>query len=191
MQVYKITHRDIPGHLSVFAESDEQADAIFIDWFHARFDRSPMKFMVEDISAALRLSSKLHEAAQYCMQPGVAYATKDHGWVILPPLIEAPGPYHVTTKAVVCYEFIHAEDGSRVTVLAQNPGDAWHIYHLWAQHRYPGESDILVDLEQSDSALLDEPRIVEAVRSGITGVVSRRLSGWDVLPPWDEAAGDN
>jgi len=191
MQVYKIIHPEVPGHLNVFAESGEQADAIFHDWFYARFDRAPMKFMVEDISACLQLSSQLYEATKLCTHPGVAYAIKDHGWVILPPLIEAPGPYHLTTKAVVSYEFIDERGGSRAKVLAQDPGHAWHIYHVWARHHCPDETGDQVDLVQSDSALLDEPRLVEAMRSGITGVVSRRLSGWDVLPPWDEAAGDN
>lgn len=190
MKIYKITHPEVPGYLSVAAEIDDDADAIFHDWFHARFGRPPMKFMVEDVSASLQIASQLYDAIKTSALPGVAYAIEAHGWIVAPADIEAPGPYHLSPKAVTCYEFIHEQDGSIVTILAQGPGHAWQIYHIWAEHHgRPIETDNQVDLVQSNNAILYEPRLVKAIRMGITGVVSNRLAGWDVLPPWDGCAG--
>lgn len=190
MKIYKITHPEVPGSLNVAAEIDEDADAIFHDWFHARFGRSPMKFMVEDVSASLLIASQLHEAATSCEMPGVAYAVKEHGWIVLPADVEAPGPYHLLGKNVTCYEFSHEVDGSKTTILAYDPGHAWQIYHVWAEHHGRcSDTDDQVNFAQTNSPFLNQPRLVKAIRLGITGVVSRRLSGWDVLPPWDDCAG--
>lgn len=192
VKIYKIIHPEVPAYLSVAARTDDEADTIFYDWFDARFGRPPVKFMVEDVSASLQIASQLYNAVTKTALPGVAYATEQHGWIFVPADIEAPGPYHLSPKAVVCYEFIHEKDGRRATILAQGPGHAWHIYHIWADlHDGPIDADHEVDLVQSNSTIFNEPRLAKAMRSGITGVVSKRHGEWDVLPPWDECAGDN
>lgn len=192
MKIYKVTHPEVPGYLSVAAETDDEADITFHDWFQTRFGRPPMRFMVEDVSASMRIASQLYDAATRSALPGVAYTVEQHGWIVVPADIEAPGPYHLSSKAVVCYDFIHEKDGSRATILAQGPGHAWQIYRIWADlHDGPLDADDEVDLVQSNSAIWYEPRLAKAIRSGITGVVSKRHGEWDVLPPWDECAGDN
>ena len=192
MQVFQINHPDVPGHLRIVAESGHSAGSIFCTWFRARFDRDPMKFMIEDISSELLQASRIHRAACASAAPGVAYAIGEHGWIVAPPEIEAPGPYHLSAHPAECYKFVMEADDTSVHILARTAGDAWHIYHVWVrEHGLQSVDGNRAELRLPDHQIVDNLRIARAAALGITGVVSRRLTGWDVLPPWDEAAGDH
>lgn len=190
MNVKIATLAELPGYIAILAADGHHASELFREWHKHRFAGSP-KFHIDGIDAAWRRDqAELQPLADAGLQ-GIAYWTPE-GWVVLPPDMEAPGPVYRSPEPVGAYKFSGFRTGGQLIVFASSLKDAWAIYRVWADLHYrEDETAYRVETLTPGVGILRSARLTNAMALGVIGVATKRIDGWDVLPPWDEAAGDN
>lgn len=185
MNGYIATITELPGHISLLAEDQHEAAQLLQDWADVRLGRVP-SFQIHGIDAASsRDQSELRPLADAGFR-GVAYWTPE-----VPPQIEAPGPAYRAPERVHAFEFSGFREGGRLIAFASTRDDAWAVYRLWAERhdRQDQKVNRLARLYPGTGVLRSD-RLVRAMVLGVIGVAAKRMNGWDVVPPWDEAAGN-
>lgn len=193
MHPYIATLSELPGYIAIIANDRNRAGAIIREWYKTRFYRLPEPYHchIDGVHVAwVRDHDDLFALADADL-PGVAYWTPE-GWITLPPDVEAAGPTYRAPQATHAYAFSGSREDGKTILFASNKKDAWAIYRVWADlHGREKERIFRIETLTPGVGVLRSNRLAKAMELGITGVASKRLAGWDVLPPWDECAGDN
>lgn len=193
MHAYVATLTELPGHIQIIATDSNHAAQLLRDWYRIRFNRSPAPYscQVEGVHVAWPRDQVELQALADAELAGIAYWTTV-GWVALPPDVEAPGPVYREPQATHGYDFAGSREDGRTILFASNLRDAWSIYRVWAElHDRQHERVFRIKHLTPGVDFLRNKQLMEAMDLGITGVASKRIGGWDILPPYDAAAGDN
>lgn len=193
MTPYIATFPGLPGYIILLAREGNDAHRMARAWYERRFARKlgVQEHHTDGVYAAWERDRADIESLAETGLHGVAYWTAE-GWIVLPEEIEAPGPYYRAPEPVHAYRFSGSREDGQTIIFASNAGEAWALYRLWADLH--GRSDERVFRFEGLSCgvgILRSKRLIQAMELGVIGVASKRLAGWDVLPPWDECAGDN
>jgi hypothetical protein len=187
------TISELPGYLPILAKDGHHARQILLNWYQTRFSRPPESYSchIDGVHVAwLRDQAELQALADADLA-GVAYWTPE-GWVALPADMEAPGPSYRAPQATHAYAFSGSREDGQTILFASNLRDAWAIYRVWAElHGREHERIFRVESLTPGVGILRSRRLMQAMDLGVIGVATKRIGGWDILPPYDETAGDN
>lgn len=193
MTPYLATFPKFPGYVIFLARDGNDATLMARDWYQMRFARAlePYELHLDGIYASWERDRSDILALSDLGLRGVAYWTPE-GWIVVPEDMDAPGPVYRAPQPVHAYRFSGSREDGQTIIFASNAGDAWSLYRLWADlHGRSHERVFRFEGLSSGVGVLRSKRLMQAMEFGVIGVASKRLAGWDILPPWDECAGDN
>lgn len=193
MTPYLATFPNLPGYVIFLAEDGHDASHMARKWYRMRFARAlePYELHLDGVYASWERDRSDILALSDLGRRGVAYWTPE-GWVVVPEDMDAPGPVYRAPQHVHAYRFSGSREDGQTIIFASNAGDAWSLYRIWADlHGRSHERVLRFEGLSPGVGILRSKRLMQGMELGITGVASKRLAGWDILPPWDECAGDN
>ena len=190
MQYYDITMQTLPGQITVYAQNENKAVKVFQAWHKPRFRMKCGDFIVERSARSTTDTGQSAVALPKRKQAGVVAWLDPVGWVVIPPEMEAPGPYYQEASPVSCFGFIPRSGGPKQFVFAACRKNAELIHATWVDlHGMPDPMGFAivenVEIPESDA----DGALHKAISLQATGILSDVNGVWNILPPWDELAG--